>query len=402
MTEQLTIIGITAKGWDDLTCDAQRRLTDAQHIYGSARQLALLPPSLPAEQHRWQTPLATAVERLVRTAPRHCCILATGDPFVYGIGTTILRYANRQDIDIIPQKSAFCLARNRMGWNHQETCHLSLHGRSLAPLYRHLAPKQKILALTDKTSLTHVIHALKEQNLSQSQIILLANLDSPDETHIVVDMADPPQDLPALYVLALRCADCYDAAPSLPLALCTPLPDEAFYHDGTITKQDFRALTLQALNPLPRALLWDVGSGCGTLAIEWCRLVPHGRAIAIERQAEKCAFIAKNQDRLHIMNLEIINAVAPQALIQLPEPNAIFIGGGISANMLQFCWQKLAPYGFLVVNAVTLESQNRLLHAQKRYGGKMKRWQNAHNSTIGSYHRWQENPAIVQWQIQKP
>ena len=259
MTEQLTIIGITPKGWDGLSCDAQRRLTDAKHIYGSARQLALLPSCLPAERHRWQAPFGTAVERLVRNTPRHCCILATGDPFVYGIGTTILRYVNRQDIDIIPQKSAFCLARNRMGWSQQETCHLSLHGRSLAPLYRHLAPKQKILALTDHKSLTHVIHALKKQNLSKSHITILAHLDSPDEAHITVDMEKPPQELPALYVLALTCADSYDGTPLAPLALCMPLPDDAFYHDGTITKQAFRALTLQALNPMPHGLLWDVG-----------------------------------------------------------------------------------------------------------------------------------------------
>ena len=150
------------------------------------------------------------------------------------------------------------------------------------------------------------------------------------------------------------------------------LPDEAFANDGQLTKREVRAVTLAALAPLPRALLWDVGAGSGSVAIEWMRA--GGDAIAIEGDALRVRTIADNAAALGVPNLRIVTGAAPAALEGLDPPDAVFVGGGLtSEGLLEACWRALKPAGRLVANAVTLEGEQVLAEWRARVGGELTR-----------------------------
>ncbi|MBC6444408.1 MAG: precorrin-6y C5,15-methyltransferase (decarboxylating) subunit CbiE [Alphaproteobacteria bacterium GM202ARS2] len=400
----LTVVGITLEGFAALHPRARKALETATSIRASARQIELLPASLHARCQTWNVPLTDDIRALAKKRPPQTCVLATGDPLAYGIATTLLRHIPLEDMMILPQLSSFASARARLGWSVQETTHVSLHGRNPQHLYAQLAPKNKLLTLCDKHSLALVLTALKQCCLAHSRLTCLANLDSPEESVRTFTAQKAPSGIPPLSLLAIDCAESF--SPSPPVALLSSpaaLPDDAFHHDGTITKQSIRSLTLMALMPLARQTLWDIGSGCGTVALEWARLVPLGSSFAIERDKKRCQYIKKNKDSLHIDNVHLIEGQAPEAFASLPRPDAIFFGGGIAQATLTRAWQHLAPQGRMVANAVTLESQHTLLQAHQRYGGTLEQWHHAPCHKISpSYHAFHPQRSLVQWRAHKP
>jgi precorrin-6Y C5,15-methyltransferase (decarboxylating) len=177
------------------------------------------------------------------------------------------------------------------------------------------------------------------------------------------------------------------------------LPDDAFDHDGQLTKRDLRALALARLAPLPGQLLWDVGAGAGSVAIEWSRAHPANRAIAVERDAERAARIVRNAERLGVPDLRVVSGTAPEALDGLPTPHAVFLGGGLSA--WRQCFDALAPGGRLVAHAVTLDSEQVLAQAYREHGGDLTRVALEHAAPLGGFTGWTPARTVTQWSVSR-
>ena len=181
---------------------------------------------------------------------------------------------------------------------------------------------------------------------------------------------------------------------------CATLPDDAFAHDGQITKQSMRAVSLAALAPRPGELLWDVGAGSGSIAIEWCRSGPDCRAIAFERDEARRARIIENANAFGV-NVEVAFD-APESFSLSGPPAAIFVGGGASQpGLMQACWEQLPDGGRLVVNAVTVESEAVLVQWFSRFGGELRRFQHYRGEPVGSFTGWRPAMPVTQWVVVK-
>jgi len=180
------------------------------------------------------------------------------------------------------------------------------------------------------------------------------------------------------------------------------LPDALFEHDGQITKREIRALALAALAPVPGQLLWDVGAGSGSVGIEWMRVHPASRAIAVEPRADRRERIARNAAALGVPGLVVVPGAAPDALSGLPQPDAVFIGGGVTAGgVVAACWDALPAGGRLVANAVTIEGQAALADWRHRLGGTLTRLGVERADALGTFTTWRPALPVVQWSVLK-
>ena len=184
-------------------------------------------------------------------------------------------------------------------------------------------------------------------------------------------------------------------------SLAAGLPDEVFDHDGQLTKRDLRASALARLMPRPGELLWDVGAGAGSIAIEWLRSDPGCRAIAVEHNLDRVKRIRGNAEALGVPELEVLHAEAPGVLTSLPRPHAVFVGGGATRETLDRSWSALQPGGRLVVHGVTQETEMIVVDCWRRYGGELSRLSVEHLEPIGRYHGWRPARAVVQWSVVK-
>jgi precorrin-6B C5,15-methyltransferase / cobalt-precorrin-6B C5,C15-methyltransferase len=288
-----------------------------------------------------------------------------------------------------------------MRWPLQHVTTLSLHARPAELLHPHVTPGHRILALTtDATTAPHVARLLTERGYGRSILTILENLGGPTEATNSAEARAFDLAIGDFYVLAIDCV----ADPGAPLLTATPgLPDEIFVNDGQLTKRDIRAATLARLAPYPGALLWDVGAGCGSIAIEWMRAARDAKAIAFEREGERLQMIAVNADRLGVPHLRIENGDAPDSLIGMPVPDAVFLGGGISNETLfHSCWTTLRSGGRLVANAVTLDGEQALFERQSRLGGELVRIDVATLDTIGGHRALRPRMPVTQWAVTKP
>jgi precorrin-6Y C5,15-methyltransferase (decarboxylating) len=403
----LSIIGIGEEGLAGLNPVARSLLAQAKVIFGGERHLAMLPPidlTNLQERHCWQSPIATSLAQLLERRGQAVCVLASGDPMCYGIGTTLLRDLPITEVSIIPHPSAFSLACARLGWPLTEIETLSLCGRDPAFLNALLYPGARILALSaDQTTPGLVAQRLCEQGWGDAQITVLERLGGEQElirqvsaaTWASSPLADPP--IADLNTLAIALPHCGGGWPR-----CPGLPDSAYHHDGQLTKQEVRAVTLAALAPLPGQLLWDVGAGCGSIGIEWLRSDRRCRALAIEQHPTRLQYIAENAAALGVPHLQVIAGAAPVALQHLPTPDAIFIGGGVTApQLLATCWQALRPGGRLVANAVTMESEQQLYQWQQQVGGDLRRIAIQRAEPVGQFLGWKAMAPVTQWVVVK-
>ena len=389
----LTVVGIGAGGWSELSTSAQHALRSAEVVVGSRRQLDLLEPFIAATRELLPTPLLPALDELVqRLAARRVVILASGDPMFYGIGTTLVRLLGAQRLHVLPHPSSVSLAAARLGWALDDVEVVSAVGRPLTAAAVALSPGRRILLLTaTRTSAAEVRELLTQQGYGASPVTVLAQLAGPDE-HID---PDPPAEHDALAVIAVECVADRGATPRSRFAALT---DEAYENDGQLTKQEIRAFALAALVPLPGQLLWDVGAGSGSIGIEWMRTHPRSMTVAVEPREDRRARIARNAEQLGVPGLQIISGSAPGALAQLPAPDAIFVGGGVSvAGVLEACVDALGPGGRLVADAVTLESENVLAGWYGRLGGRLTRLSVQRASPVGSFTAWRPAMPVTQW-----
>jgi precorrin-6B C5,15-methyltransferase / cobalt-precorrin-6B C5,C15-methyltransferase len=398
----LTLIGLGEDGPAGLTEQTKQRIAMAPIVYGGARHLELVAPLITGESHGWLSPLQRSIDHLLEQRGRPVVVLASGDPFWFGIGATLSRFIVAEEMHVVPAPSAFSLAAARLGWPLQEAQTLSLHGRPIDLIRPHLHPGRKIIALTSDAAAPQQIAALLTRlGFGLSQLTLLEAMGGPrarSTSHKACQFAMDSVD--ALNVLAIDVvAD--RGARILPFA--SGLDDALFSHDGQITKREVRAVTLSALAPRHGDLLWDIGAGSGSVAIEWLLSDPSLGAIAIEASVPRADRIRQNADDFGVPALRLVEGTAPQALVGLPQPDAIFIGGGGSeAGVMDAAKAALKPGGRLVANAVTTEMEAILLAEHARHGGALIRIDIARVTPVGTMHGWRPAMPVTQWCWTKP
>lgn len=399
MSAWLTLVGIGEDGFAGLGKQARRALLSARRIVGSPRQLELLPRCIVGTQVVWPSPFS--LDAVLAEPGEAVCVLASGDPMLYGVGASLARQIPAAQMHVLPSPSSYSLAAARLGWALQDVVTLSVVARPVAAVAAHLYSGQRLLVLSnDGTSPQAVAQLLRERGFGLSRMTVLEHLGGAKERRIDGSAADDFPDIAALNLVAIDCQASPDAPRLSPLA---GLPDTAFRHDGQLTKRDVRAVTLARLAPRPGELLWDVGAGCGSIGIEWMRAHPSCRAIAVESDEGRQAFIEHNRDALGVPGLQLVRGRAPGALAGLPAPDAIFVGGGVTReNVLADCWAALKPGGRLVANAVTLQSELALVQWREQYGGELTRLHIAQASPLGEFDTWRQALPITLLDTVKP
>jgi precorrin-6Y C5,15-methyltransferase (decarboxylating) len=398
----LTIVGVGADGAEALAPHARAAIEAAELVAGSARQLALVERLVRRERLVWPSPLSTGIAAVLARRGRPTCVLASGDPFWFGIGATLAPALERGEFLCFPAPSSLSLAAARLGLALQDTDVVSLHGRDLHAVIRYLQPGRRVLALSwDGQTPAALAALLAERGFGASRLHVLEQLGGPDER--IRTCSAREFDLEAVADLNLVAIEVAGEPTALAIPCRGSLPDAAFEHDGQLTKQDVRAITLSALAPRPGELLWDVGGGAGSVAIEWLLSHPACRAIAIERELARCERIRRNAAALGTPALRVVHAAAPHGLAELEAPDAIFVGGGgADAALFERCWQALRPGGRLVMNAVSLETEGVLLARFAELGGQLRRISIEVAAPLGGVSGWRPAMPVVQWRIEKP
>jgi len=392
----IAIVGIGADGWPGLGEPARDALRAAPTVIGSERQLALLPTEVPGERRAWPSPIDPLVDALAAGRHDGAAVLASGDPMLHGIGSSLARRG--VELAVHPHASAVAYACARLGWPEAEVDLVNIVGRSPDTLARVLQPRRRVVVFGNAASAAAV---LVDRGYGPSRFVVLEQLGGPNE-RLTEGTADSLGDraVDPLHAVAIECV----AAEGTPLLPRVPgLPDEAYDTDGALTKRSVRAATLAALAPLPRALLWDVGAGSGSIGIEWMRAHPSRQAVAIESHAERQRFIEHNRDALGVPGLQLVAGRAPDALAGLAAPDAIFIGGGASApGVLDACWSALKPGGRLVANAVTLQGELALAAWRDAHGGTLTRVSLAHAEPLGRFDTGRQPLPVTLYDGRKP
>ncbi len=372
-------------------------------MFGGRRHLALAAPLIRGAARPWPSPFDGAADEVLRQRGRTICVLASGDPFQYGIGAVLARHVAPREMIVLPAPSAFSLAAARLGWALPRTVLLSVHGRALDLLRPHLQPGARILALTsDGDGPAAIAKLLAATGFGASRLSVLEALGGPRERIRSATAAAFDIDAPdALNTVAIEVEATADARV---LARASGLADDLFEHDGQITKREIRAVTLSSLKPRRGELLWDIGAGSGAVAIEWLLADPaFMQAIAIERRADRAARIARNAAAFGVPDLKVVEAAAPAALRDLPAPDAVFVGGGVSGRgIIDAAARALRPGGRLVANAVTLGSETLLLARHAALGGELIRIAVSRAEPLGGKTAWRPALPVTQWLWRKP
>jgi precorrin-6Y C5,15-methyltransferase (decarboxylating) len=410
----VTVAGIGADGWPGLSPLTRDALERAEVIVGGPRHLALLPATVRGRRVPLPSPLLPGLPEVIAAdagaadagaadagaahASGALVVLASGDPMFYGIGSTLARLLGPERLRVLPHPSSVSLAAARLGWALDDVEVVSLVGRPRELLHPLLQPGRRVLALTAwATAAADIRLLLDARGFGASPVTVLADLGGPDER--VTGAGGEGETHSRLAIIAIECR--LDPA-AAPLPRTPGLPDDAFEHDGQLTKREVRALALAALAPVPGQLLWDVGAGSGSIGIEWMRVHPASRAIAIEPRADRRKRITGNAAALGVPGLRVVAGSAPEALTGLDVPDAVFIGGGVTADgVVTACLDALGSGGRLVANAVTLEGQAVLAGWRQRLGGTLTRIGVERAEGLGTLTTWRPALPVVQWSMSK-
>ncbi len=401
MSRWLSIVGIGEDGYDGLSPAARSLIDGAEVLVGGARHLAMVPDD-GRERIDWPQPLSAALPRIEACRPRPVCVLATGDPLFFGAGVFLTRHIPVDEMTVVPFPSAFSLACARLAWPQAETDMITLHGRPVETINGYLRPGGRIVALSQDGATPGIVaELLTARGYGESRITVLEHMGGAEERTRSSTARDwRVNDIGNLNVVAVECVadEGVAAHPRIP-----GLPDDAFRNDGQLTKREVRAATLAALAPLPEQLLWDVGAGCGSVAIEWMRCHFTCEAAAVERDGGRVAMIADNAVALGTPRLDIVHGAAPDALAGLKPPDAVFIGGGVAASgVFEACWQALRSGGRLVANAVTVEGEQALFRHREQTGGALSRLEISRAGPVGGLTGWRPLMPVTQLAAVKP
>lgn len=390
----IVVVGIGAGGWDEIPVRHQQLIRESPVLLGGKRHLDLVPDVPGQRREPWPSPLREGLPALLDSVG-DAVALASGDPLVSGIGTTLISLLGRENVRIEPAVSSVALARARMGWAAETCVVVSLVGRDVSLVARELAPGRRILALSsDGSTPGHVAKLLVTAGFGDSAMTVLGDLEAESESRRSATASTWSGESPRLNIVAIECV-----GTSL-LGWTAGLPDDVFENDGQLTKRDLRASALARLAPTPGAHLWDVGAGAGSVGIEWMRAHPSCTTTAVEASAERAARIARNATRLGVPGLTVVQGRAPDALRDLPAPDAIFIGGGATRpGVLDACLAALRPGGRLVVHGVTLETEQLLATAYQQHGGELTRIAVETSAPIGTFTGWTPARTVTQWSV---
>ena len=401
MTKWLTVIGMGEDGFEGLSAKAKLILQNTDVIVGSARLLSSVPASK-AERKEWPQPFSAVVEQIKPLRGRNTVILATGDPMNYGVARKLLEFIPFAEMAVIPHLSAFSHAASRLGWSLPDCDTLTLHGRDAANIEAFIQPGARLIVLTaDASTIPEVARRLVARGFETSTITVLENMGGEREKQsLFIADAAPKTRFSDLNTLGIECV----AGPSPKIwSRLAGLPDDAFMHDGQLTKREVRAAALSALAPAPDQLLWDIGAGCGSVSIEWMRSTRGCEAIAFEHNADRLKMIAHNSDQLGTPRLKIVSGHAPEALAGAKAPDAVFIGGGVgSPGVFETAWEHLKSGGRMVANCVTLEGEMHLYDCHEKHGGELVRLEISHLANVGPYRAMKPRMAVTQWRTIKP
>ncbi|SFR33333.1 precorrin-6y C5,15-methyltransferase (decarboxylating) subunit CbiE [Litoreibacter janthinus] len=399
MTDKwLHIVGIGEDGMDGLTPVTRAVVEAAEIIIGGERHHQLS-ENITATRVAWPSPFDALIETLESYKGQRVVVLATGDPLWFSVGARIGRSIDPSQIVYHPQLSAFQLTAARMGWSLADVETLTVHGRPVQQMVAFIQPDQRLIILTTGADTpAQIAKFLTERGFGQSQMTVLASMGGEREQRFDGTAADWSHEVPAFNTLAVHCIAAPDAAllPRVP-----GLDDSLFHSDGTMTKQEVRAATVAKLMPMRGALLWDIGTGSGSVAIEWMRAARYARAIGIEPRADRRAMAAENALALGAPKLELIDGEVPVALHGLDAPDAIFVGGGLSHEVFNIAWENLRPLGRLVANAVTLESEAILIALHKKHGGDLVKISVQRAEPVGRMTGWRPSMTVTQWSLVK-
>ncbi|WP_406278021.1 precorrin-6y C5,15-methyltransferase (decarboxylating) subunit CbiE [Nocardia sp. NBC_00881] len=399
----IAVVGIGADGWDGLGRVAREAVADAEVLFGSARQLALVPDLVAGERVAWPSPLVPALPGLLeRHARSRLCVLASGDPMFYGIGVTLARFLGPRALRVLPQPSSASLACARLGWSLAETPVVSVVGRPLETVLPELADRRRLLVLSaDEHTPARLAELLGRHGFGASELTVLEQLGGPAEC-LGMGVAKRWERLPGdpLNIVGVSCVEDLEHPRTTRLP---GLPDELFSGDGQLTKHEVRALTLAALAPAPGELLWDVGGGSGSIAIEWCRAHQANRAVIFERLERRRTHIADNSAALGVPHIVVRGELCAEVgRAEIDSPDAIFVGGGLTQDgLLGTCWAQLRHGGRLVANAVTAESESLLLSWAAAQGGELRKFQIYRAEPLGSFTAWRPQLPVAQWSVVK-
>jgi precorrin-6Y C5,15-methyltransferase (decarboxylating) len=401
----VTVVGIGADGWAGLDPARQEAVRSADVLLGGERHLALVPADVDAERRPWPSPMREGLPGLLAELEgRRVVALASGDPFVSGIGTTLVSLLGDTHVEVLPGVSSVSLARARMGWSAESSQVVTLVGRDVHRVAAALHPGARLLVLcSDAPTPDAVAALLADHGFGTSVLTALSDLGADTERRVegiaaTWSAAEATREVGPLTVLAVEVR----AAGARPLPLVPGLPDDAFEHDGQVTKRDVRASALARLAPTPGALLWDVGAGAGSVAVEWARTHPSCRAVAVERDPERAERVVRNTRRLGVPDVQVVTGEAPAALEGLDAPDAVFVGGGATVDgVLDACWDALRPGGRLVVHGVTLETEQLLVAWRARVGGELVRLLVETAAPLGSFTSWTPARAVTQLSVVK-
>ncbi|MGF7004927.1 precorrin-6y C5,15-methyltransferase (decarboxylating) subunit CbiE [Aminobacter sp. BE322] len=398
----LTVVGIGEDGVAGLSDEAKRAISAAAHVFGGKRHLALAAELIRGAARPWPTPFDSEMRDIVALHGENVCVLASGDPFLYGVGVTLARAVPPAEMRVLPAPSSFSLAASRLGWALKDSETISLHGHAIDLIRPFLHHGARIIALTsDGEAPAQIAALIADSGFGASRLTVLEALGG-DSERIRTARADSfsLENINPLNVLALE-IESGPQARVLPLA--SGLADDLFEHDGQITKREIRAVTLSTLAPRRGELLWDIGGGSGSISIEWMLCHPSLRAIAIEHNAERAERIARNATNCGVPGLTVVSGAAPEALAGLPTPDVIFIGGGGSEEgVFDAAIAALRSGGRLVANAVTLEMETRLLARHAALGGELLRLQVSRAAPVGLMTGWRPAMPVTQWSWVKP
>jgi precorrin-6Y C5,15-methyltransferase (decarboxylating) len=391
----IVVVGIGADGMPGLAPAALAELARATVIYGSPRQLGLLDDTVTAARRQWPSPMLPALRTLFDDISGDVHVVASGDPLLHGVGATLVRLFGADRVRVLPHVSSVTLACARLGWTVQDTEVISL-----VTAEPHTAVRRggrAVVLSRDAAGPATLARLLTETGRGDSQFSVLEQLGGSGERRRDGTArswaANPPDDVDDLNVIAVRYLP-DDRQGQV-------LPDDAFAHDGQITKQSIRAVTLAALAPRPGELLWDLGAGSGSIAVEWCRSEAGCAAVAFERDEQRRKRIAINAVAFGVR--VDVRGDAPAAFDGAPDPAAIFVGGGLTQpGLLDACFDRLAAGARLVANAVTAESEAVVAQWYSRRGGELRRYQHYRGEPLGGFTGWRPALPVTQWSVTKP
>lgn len=405
MKPWLTVIGVGDDGLTGLAPAARALVDGAELLVGGERHQAMVPRTS-AGRLTWTGGLPKAMDTIAQWRGRRVVVLATGDPMWFGGGANLSRRFDPSEMTILPAPGAFSLAAARMVWSLPDVETVTVHGRPLEILNLVIEPGLRLLVLSkDGDTPAQVAALLTGRGFGPSRVTVLEHLGGPKERRVggMAETWNHPR-CADLNTLAIECRAGPDARvlPRVP-----GLPDHVFENDGQLTKREVRAVTIAALEPLPGQVIWDVGAGSGSIAIEWLRAVPArwttrsgpAKAVAIEHNPGRCASIARNALSLGTPQLEVVEAEAPGCFESLPHPpDTVFVGGGVSTpGLMEACWRSLVPGGRLVANSVTLEGEARLIEFHARHGGELTRIAVSRAEPVGRLHAFKPLMDVTQY-----